>query len=456
MARMRMTRRQLVGALSVASCGTGLLTACGQLPGEVPSVRQSQPEAAPAARSAPTAPKAVALRWLDARAGWAGVGPVYDKQPELFRQQFSHITVTIEVVPDDQDRIQRLSAAQAAGQAPDLFTVRSLDVTTLYDRLADLTPFLSPNEPPLADLFVPAVRMYLYKGKQIALPRDINPYVLYYNLKLFHEAGLEPPTGWQWSDVAEKGRLLAKPDAKDPVYAILIPVLPESWMPLLWSFGGDWVNADSTRPTVNQPQNVEAVRFIADLMTKRRIAAPVTHEGQGGQAKAAPYFAAGQIALYMMVTGFAAQLKRANMSDNGYDIALNPRGPAGRATRAGGNGYAVLDSSRFKQESVEFIRWLLQPQVVTELVKNTRMLPSSRSIAYSDVFLRPGEPPASARIYVDSVEFARPGPQIPHYRDFEKILQDSLKEVWTGAREPEEALSQAQRQAEALFAAKGV
>ena len=454
MNRFHFSRRHFL-ATATASGLTAGLAACGQAP-VGPSAERAPDETQPkvAAVAQPT-PEPITVVWLDARPGWVGLS-VYEAQPAIMQQQHPHITVRIDQVPDGEDRVQRLRTLEAAGTAPDLFTQRSLDVTTLYASMADLTPFMQRNPDEMAALFPAALRMYHYKYKQTAMPRDLNPYVLYYNRTLFGEAGVEPPLHWTWDDVVVEGRALNKPDASEPQHAILVRNKPESWMSLLWAFGGDWVTADSTAPTCTHPRTVEAVRFVRDLMNKQRVAAPHTHEMHSGHPKAAEYFVNGQLAMYMMVPGFARHLANANVAPGSYDIALNPTGSAGRATRAGGNSYAMLDSSTVKDAAWLFTLRLLDQAVVRQLVAVSGLLPSNRPVAYSETFLRPNQDPASSQLYVDSIEFARPGPQIPHYREVERIIQPRMNDVWSGTLEPEEALAQAQTQIEALYAEKGV
>ncbi len=95
------------------------------------------------------------------------------------------------------------------------------------DVLLDLRPFVERYQLPVDKLY-PGLRPYIYYGdKIVGVPENCGPYVLFYNRKLFREAGIPyPKPGWTWDeclDVAKKltkyrdGERAEAPDAEGPL-----------------------------------------------------------------------------------------------------------------------------------------------------------------------------------------------------------------------------------------------
>jgi multiple sugar transport system substrate-binding protein len=107
------------------------------------------------------------------------------------------------------------------------------------------------------------------------MPYSAQAWVFYFNKGLLRGAGLsEPQTGWTWTDWLEMMRKGTKyaDDPEQGIFGFWVFYFPNICRSLLRTMDADFVSADGTRVTVNTPQALEAVQFVADLINRHRVA----------------------------------------------------------------------------------------------------------------------------------------------------------------------------------------
>ena len=110
-----------------------------------------------------------------------------------------------------------------------------------------------------------------------------NNALLFYNKTLFEEAGVEPPPtngadAWTWDEFVEVAKKLTKDrngnDATSPdfdpnaidTYGVSFQSGFGGWLPFVYSNGGRYVNEEGTEFLLNQPEAVEAMQQLQDLI----------------------------------------------------------------------------------------------------------------------------------------------------------------------------------------------
>lgn len=157
----------------------------------------------------------------------------------------------------------------SSGDIPDVFLVPDGDfgawVTT--GLMENLTPYIeaSPNREEIGEIFDTAMERYRYdgttigKGDQYCMPKDIGPYVMYYNADLFREYGiydeykeyLEGTAVMDINDAIDMWSVFADLDAKgNPTDKHVYGIDGITIEGLVWSNGGDWFNEDRTQLTL--------------------------------------------------------------------------------------------------------------------------------------------------------------------------------------------------------------
>ena len=195
-----------------------------------------------------------------------------------FQKANPDITVKHVTVPYDNYRT-RIAAAVPAGEGP--------DVTQLfYGWLGDYidAKLLQPLPADLFDTaaidrgFFPFVQGMKVKGQYYALPTAVRSLALFWNRKLFRDAGLDadkPPA--TLADLVDVARKTTKRDAAGNLLTAGI-ALDTAGPDVQWirqvlvnQFGGMPYSADGRKVTYNSAAGVAAVQWYIDLIGKEKV-----------------------------------------------------------------------------------------------------------------------------------------------------------------------------------------
>ena len=153
------------------------------------------------------------------------------------------VKVDIQVTPW-RDYWTMLEAATQGGEMPDVFWMHS-DQISSYAQYDDILLNLSDkiensDKIDLANYPENLVSIYQNeKGDQLAVPKDIDTCAVWYNKKMFDEAGIEYPTvDWTWDDFREIAKKLTNPEKNQYGTAIKPGSYQESWYSTIYAYGG--------------------------------------------------------------------------------------------------------------------------------------------------------------------------------------------------------------------------
>ena len=119
-----------------------------------------------------------------------------------------------------------------------------------------------------------------WNDAQYLLPKDFSPLAVYYNKKLFDEAGIPyPQDGWTWEQFLDTAQKLTKTDDSGKT------VQWGAQLPAAWTTGFEyWVAAQGGKLIsedgkqfkgyMDSPEVQAAVQFYADLYNKHKVAPP--------------------------------------------------------------------------------------------------------------------------------------------------------------------------------------
>ena len=166
--------------------------------------------------------------------------------------------------------------------APDLFFLKgmtapsymSFEILNPLDELIEATPDFDKG-----DFYPFALEAFKLDGIQYGLPKDFNPYVLFYNKQLFREAGIDTiPTNWQ--ELEQLSRQLTRDkdnDGKTDQFGFIVEPSVEMVMPFVYQNGGYFQNPDGSLGITDEPF-IEALEFYYGLY-KKGIATMAQDEG---------------------------------------------------------------------------------------------------------------------------------------------------------------------------------
>lgn len=274
-------------------------------------------------------------------------------------------------------------------------------------------------------------RMWQRDGKQYYIPYEWNNMVMYYNPKLFDEAGLSyPKPGWTWDEFLLNARTLQRWEGDQKTvdgYACTINS-PFGFGPWIYTAGGSILDPTWTESRMNDSRVIEAVRFVRSLFLDYEVAEVfcprIPETGFVGM------WGAGRWVLYWYDLN--------NFHD--YDIVTWPVHPVfgQEGTSLGGGGHAISAKSTKKEAAWEFIKWLNSPEIIDYWTRIGDSNPSRASIAMSDAVL--GKP-KNAVLYYQALDHAVPVPAPPQYMEIDAAFNQELIAIWNGEISPEEGVA---------------
>jgi multiple sugar transport system substrate-binding protein len=232
------------------------------------------PTVAPAATEAPPEKAKITITF------WNGVGPpenvVLSKLIAEFNATNKDGITVQETVMDWATLYSKILLDYKAGNAPDVSTMQQTTLLQEVDLgvLAPIDQLVSASGLKKEDFVEGAWNATFINGKQYAVPNDMHPLALYYNVKLFKEAGLDPakpPTNKEeFLSYLQKLTKGTSQYGLGLAYSGGIPF--RVWMSLLWQHKGeDVLNADRTKAAFNTPAGVESLQLLQDLVYKYKV-----------------------------------------------------------------------------------------------------------------------------------------------------------------------------------------
>lgn len=285
------------------------------------------------------------------------------------------VTVKLNEIPNAQ-MLTKLSSAIGVGNPPDIVAIDLVYFPELNrsEQLVDLTEKIGKMD--YVSQFSPTLKgIGTYNGKFYAVPFAAESALLFYNKKLFREAGLDPnhppETLAELREYSEKIRQLG-----NEYYGLSIPGtssggLAFTFMPYLWANGGSVISSDGKKSVVNSENNKRTLTFFHN-MYKDGLMSPMSRL----DASLNDYFASGKIA--MVGSGaFTFKVFKEQYPNLEYGVTYFPGEKKGDwASFTGGDAFALPVGSKHQDEAIDFINWTLSKNTQVELLAKNGFVPT--------------------------------------------------------------------------------
>ncbi|MCT7356529.1 extracellular solute-binding protein [Streptomyces sp. 15-116A] len=355
-------------------------------------------------------------------------------QPELdkFEEQ-TGIKVKLEVVPWS-DLLNRILTATTSGQGPDVLNIGNTWSASLQASGA-LLPWDQKNFDAIGgkDRFVESALGSTGAPGQdpAAVPLYSMAYALYYNKKMFADAGIEKPPA-TWDELVETGKKLSK-DGKWALGAEgsnLSNNIHQVFV-LGKQHGADFFTPDG-KPDFTSDGAVAAVKQYVDLMAKDKIIAPGNAEYAQNQSLSD--FAKDKTAMVLWQTA-SATFKAQGMNDDEWGVAPAPvqsgtpgQGKATNSMVAGIN-MAVFKNTKNIDGAKKFVKFMTSDKEQVILNKAYGSIPPVKSAQQDPAF----NTPALAVLRDTLATSATALPQVPEESQFETVVGTAVKELFADA-----------------------
>ncbi|MFI8822871.1 extracellular solute-binding protein [Streptomyces sp. NPDC053431] len=353
---------------------------------------------------------------------------VFKKIAEDFTKKHPKVTIKYVNVPFGDAQNKFKNAAQSGAGAPDV--IRS-EVAWTPD-FANLG-YLAPLDGTAAlknqdDFLKQAAASTKYNGKTYAVPQVIDSMGIFYNKKIFKDAGVEVP-----KSIDELKAVSAKIKQKTGKTGLYLRGDDAYWfLSFLYGEGGDMVNADTKTVTIDNAAGVKAFKTVKDLVDSKAAITDATNGWDNMQAA----FKDGKVA--MMINGpwaVADTYTGKEFADKAnLGIAPVPAGSAGQGAPQGGHNLAVYAGSKNLDASYAFVEYMSSTEVQAQVAKELSLLPT-RTSAYGKTEVATNEMIAFFKPVVDK---AVERPWIPEGGSLFAPLVTEYTKVLTNQATPEQ------------------
>ena len=281
------------------------------------------------------------------------------------------------------DLLNKILAATTSGQGPDVLNIGNTWASSLQATGAFM-PFDAKALTAIGgqDKFVQTA---FATGGAVGRPVTSVPlyglvYGLYYNKKMFADAGLQPPTTWQELQAAAKK--LTDP-AKKQYGMVLEGASYTESVHFAFIFGrqnGGQPFDSSGKPTFTSPGMVNGVKQYVDLMGKDKVVNPSNVQYKNGP-EAPGDFAKGKAAMLMSQMNADNTLQADGMKSSEYGVVAIPAPsplPAGAkdvASFVAGINLSIFKNTKNQDAALKFVKFMTSPEEQAILDKPFTALP---------------------------------------------------------------------------------
>lgn len=361
------------------------------------------------------------------------------------------ITVKFEVISWNA-LFNRILTADLSGENPDVLNIGNTWSATLQATRAFL-PFDKANLDAIEgkDRFLST--SFAASGAPGQVPTSVPlyglSYGLFYNKAMFRQAGIQsPPT--TWNQFIQDAKLLTNPKIGQWGVAIEGASITENahWAFILSNQQGGSLFDQNNVPTFDSAQNVRAIKFYTDLISKYKVAGPQDVEYSTG-TQAPADFANGKAAMIVFQAGTMTALQADGMKVSDYGIAQvpvpDPLPPGGKAieSHVAGINISIFQDTQHKAAALKFVKFMTSREEQIKLNKLYTSLPVVKD-AYSDPAF---QTPQMQTFETILAQHAAPMPLIPQEGQMETIMGGAVKQLLaTAAGGREVSTSQVQAQ----------
>lgn len=386
---------------------------------------------------------------------WYAFGDKIEEAKLHMVKEFNESQDKIEVIAEHQgdyeDLHAKVQAAFAAGDAPAVtdLEIASTGVFARSGMLEELTTYAERDKDQLQlEDFNPGLMGNAYVDEKLyGLPFMRSTPILYKNVTMLKDAGLDPAGPKTWDELEQYSRVLKEKGKVGMTVAVDI------WFyeGLVAQSGGQMLSEDGKSAAFNSPEGVAPVEFWKKLTSEGLIKMPVGDEAGATADKDW----SNQVSAFKFgsTAGVTGSLEIAK--GNGFELetAFMPANVSYGVPTGGCQLVMTSKSSDEEKEAAwEFIKWMTSKENTIYQHKHVGYLPTRLSAVESDELKAHFEEYPQFKVAVDQLEYARPRPMENAYPEIAKIIKESIqKAIIDPKTTPQDALNQAAEKANKLL-----
>jgi len=365
------------------------------------------------------------------------------KVVDAFAKDNKDIKLKIETLPIN-GYLDKAMSATLGGSPPDLL---DLDATMIGSMVGK--NLIQPWDDYIKDLdvkdFAPGIwSAGLYNGKVYALPNRNSSQVYFYNKTMFDDAKIPYPTdSWTYQDMLETAKKLTVPGKQYGVGIAASQSDPAnvftSFAPVVWAFGGDFLDKTNTNCMLNQPAAVKAIEFWTELYAKYKVV-PEGSINYSLTKDVLPLFINNKLAMMPGTSSTFDEFKK--HPELKWGAVLGPD----KFGRAGGWSFTVPSTAKYQDEARKFALWFVKPENLGPLqVREPARLSAQKYAPWNSEEYKP---------IFQAAPYCKLLPTITEWTDVQNIIITELQKTMQGSKTPQQAADDITKQTNAILKKK--
>jgi multiple sugar transport system substrate-binding protein len=313
-------------------------------------------------------------------------------------QAFSerHPQVRVDSQPLSGNAVEKITAAVAGGDAPEMVTVGTHEVQELAasGAVRTLEPWLKGSRTlKKADIWPTLVDDFTYKGQAYGIPYGPDLRILYVSVDKYRRAGLDPARPAKtWAEFEDAILKVHRGVAGGEIETLgFDPFLGSGgvyrWLVPYWQLGGELLSPDKEKVTLNNERAVEALTWL-----KKVVDSQGGYEKIQGFARGSTYqqlFINNRVAHMYATYAERAQEWQAKAPQLEFSYFSYPLPPNGRrANYGGGHTFPVLSGSKNPDAAWAFIEFLSEEENSIKFTDRYDRIPLRASTVRSEKWHR--------------------------------------------------------------------
>ena len=253
-----------------------------------------------------------------------------------------------------------LEAGAQGGSLPDVFWMHSNESERYMsnDMLLDLTDKIKSSDKIKVENYPEDIwGLYTYNDHYYAVPKDIDTIAIWYNKKLFDEAGVPYPTSvWTWDDLTETARKLTKSDGSQYGLAVKMDNNQAGYYNLIYDKGGYVISDDKKKSGWDDPKTIEGMNILDTWIKEGLMPSAETMSENGEEV----LFQSGKVAMVPQGSWMISSYKANEYTAQNADIVELPKDAktGKRVSLYNGLGWAAAKNGKHTEEAWKLIEYL--------------------------------------------------------------------------------------------------
>lgn len=342
------------------------------------------------------------------------------------------VEVDIQVTPWS-DYWTMLEAATQGGDMPDVFWMHSDQISTYAaydDILLNLSDKIEKSDKIDLENY-PENLVSIYQnedGDQLAVPKDIDTCAVWYNKKMFDEAGIAYPTAdWTWEDFREIAKKLTNPEKNQYGTALKPATYQESWYSTIYAYGGEVISEDKTKSGFDNPKTIEAMQLIENIIKDGSM----PEYSVVAENNTEELMMAGTVAMTFQGSWMIPDLASSEYIKENCDIAPLPKGPNGTKSISNGLGWAASAQGEHTEEAWKLIEYLGSKEAQQKQAELGVTMAAYKGV--SDAW-KESHPEFNMQAYLDMLEDAQAYPSSKNTQVWYQVLMERMVDGFSGAK----------------------